>query len=107
MVSPHNIYLHVATDFGILGVLAALAAGIAALRLAVQVLRAPHLALYYGLACGLVAGVVGFAVYGFFESAVGGGPKVAGTWHYWVSPIPSVLAGLLVATARRLWVLDQ
>jgi O-antigen ligase len=94
--NPHNAFLQLWSDAGVLGALAGLYALVAGLRLALLVRRLPREHTRFGLAIGLLGAVVGAAVHGTFESAISAVvTDPSGTYHYIVSPLPWYVAGLL------------
>jgi len=94
--NPHNAFLQLWSDAGVLGALAGLYALVAGLRLALLVRRLPRENTRFGLAIGLLGAVVGAAVHGTFESAISAVvTDPSGTYHYIVSPLPWYVAGLL------------
>lgn len=98
---PHNAYLSLYADFGILGVLSLLVALIVAARLAWGILRSPRSSPWYGLGIGvLLAGVVTLLA-SLVESAPASVPLVAhGVYFYVVSPAGWFMAAFLVAAHR-------
>ena len=96
VTNPHNALLQLWADAGIFGALAALLALGTGLRLGARILRLPPGRQRFGLAVGLLGGVIGATVHGTFESAISGViADATSVYHYVVSPLPWVLAGLV------------
>jgi len=94
----HNAYLELYANTGLLGVLALAVALFVGTKLAWGIIRSPRNHPWYGFGVGVVLACVATLLVGIVESAPVGVPMVAeDTYYYLISPVPWILAGLLVA----------
>jgi len=94
---PHNAYLELYTNTGVLGLLAFFVSLVVGVRLGWDILRSPRSSLWYGLGVGVLLACLISASVGFVESAPVGIPLLgAEAYFYVVSPLPWMLAALLV-----------
>lgn len=99
----HNAYLELYANTGILGVLALVVALVVGGKLAWDIIRSPRNHPWYGFGVGVVMACVATLLVGIVESAPIGVPMVAeDTYLYLISPVPWILAGLLVAAKNLL-----
>ena len=100
---PHNAYLQLYADVGILGLVALILAIIVVVRLSWRILRSPRDNPWYGFGIGVVMAIAATAVASIVISASFGIP-VAGEcdYRYLASPILWVLGALLVIAYRSL-----
>lgn len=98
-----NAYLELYINTGVLGVVAFICFAAVVAKLAVDIIYSSRKHPYYGLGIGVLLAILATAVVSFVESAPFGFGMVTGgtTYSYILSPIPWLLAGLLVI-ARRL-----
>jgi hypothetical protein len=100
---PHNSYLELYANAGILGVMALVIFGVIALRLAWGILRAPRKHPWYGFGAGVILAIAITAVVGLIESAPAGIVLTGiDSYYYVISPLPWVLAIFLVLAHRLL-----
>ncbi|OGO09223.1 MAG: hypothetical protein A2Y61_03350 [Chloroflexi bacterium RBG_13_60_13] len=98
----HNAYLELYSNTGILGAIAFVVFLAIGLKLAWDIIRSPRDNPWYGFGVGVVLACAATLLVGVVESAPVGVPLVASdTYYYLISPVPWILAGLLVI-ARRL-----
>lgn len=98
-LSPHNAYLQLYADMGIVGTLALLGALVVGGRMAIDLLKASRADPWYGFAAGIVAAAVAVAVHGVFEGSPSGIiAETADGYLYTVSPVFAILAGLFART---------
>jgi len=94
----HNAYLELYANTGLFGALALVVALVVGARLAWRIIRSPRNHPWYGFGVGVVIACVATLLVGVVESAPTGVPLVAeDTYYYLISPVPWILAGLLVA----------
>lgn len=99
----HNAYLELYTNTGILGVLAAFIAIIISVRLMWDILCSKYKPLWTGFGLGLFFVVVYVALLAVLESSpFGFFVQMEYSYYYVVSPIPWLIASLLVVTHRML-----
>lgn len=97
----HNAYLELYSNTGIVGAIAFLFFLGIGLKLAWELVRSPHNHPWYGFGVGVVLACVATLLVGIVESAPIGVPLVASnTYYYLVSPVPWILAGLLVIAKK-------
>jgi hypothetical protein len=93
----HNAYLELYSNTGILGAIALVLFLGMGLKLAFDIIKSPRNNPWYGFGIGVVLACVATLMVGIVESAPTGVPLVASdTYYYLISPIPWILAGLLV-----------
>lgn len=98
----HNAYLELYSNTGIIGAIALLFFLAIGLKLAWDIIGSPRDNPWYGFGVGVVLACVATMLVGVVESAPVGVPLVASdTYYYLISPVPWILAGLLVI-ARKL-----
>jgi O-antigen ligase len=98
----HNAYLELYSNTGLLGAIAFVLFLAVGLKLARDIIRSPRDNPWYGFGVGVVLACAATLLVGVVESAPVGVPLVASdTYYYLISPIPWILAGLLVI-ARKL-----
>ncbi len=98
----HNAYLELYSNTGIVGGIAFILFLAVGLKLAWGLLRSPRDNPWYGFGVGVVLACAATLLVGVVESAPVGVPMVASdTYYYLVSPVPWILATLLVI-ARKL-----
>jgi hypothetical protein len=98
----HNAYLELYSNAGILGAIAFVFFLAIGIKLAWGLIRSPRDNPWYGFGVGVVLACVATLLVGVVESAPTGVPLVASdTYYYLISPVPWILAGLLVI-ARKL-----
>jgi len=97
---PHNAYLQLYADVGIVGALAFLCALAVLFKVAWKVFRSSASHHWRGFAIGILAAILAIGIHGLFEtSPVGIVAWGVGTYYYIVSPIFWILAGVLVRVA--------
>ncbi len=100
-LSPHNAYLQFYADMGVIGAAALLGALIVGGRMTAELAQTPRRDWLYGLAVGVVAAALAIGLHGLFEGAPAGIiAETADGYYYAVSPVPAILAGLLVVSLR-------
>jgi hypothetical protein len=99
----HNAYLELYVNTGVFGIIAFICFAAVVVKLAIDIIHSSRKNRYYGLSIGVLLAILAVALAGIVESAPFGFGIVRGGagYHYIFSPIPWVLAGLLVM-ARRL-----
>ncbi len=98
----HSLYLEIYANLGVPGMVAFVCALAAGAKVCADILYSDRKHPWYGFGAGVVLACVVTLALGFIESAPFGMPAiVGGVYHYLFSPIPCILAVLLV-TARRL-----
>ncbi|MBI4302311.1 MAG: O-antigen ligase family protein, partial [Chloroflexi bacterium] len=98
---PHNGYLELLLNYGILGATAGLYASVVVARLFWDILRCARGHPWFGFALGLLAAFLGTAFMAIFESSPMGIPAARmGRYFYTVSPLPWMLGGALVVVHR-------
>lgn len=98
----HNAYLELYSNTGIVGAIALLFFLGIGLKIAWDLVKSPRNHPWYGFGVGVVLACAATLLVGIVESAPVGVPLVASdTYYYLVSPVPWILAGLLVI-ARKL-----
>ncbi len=101
LTHPHNAYLELWCNAGVLGALALALALIIGTRLSLEILTSPRSRQAYGLGVGVVLALVITLLVGFVESAPMGAPHLAAeTYYYVISPIPCALLAFLVISHR-------
>ncbi len=99
----HSLYLELYANLGVLGIVAFLSAIVVGAKVCADILYVDRRHPWYGLGVGVVLACVVTLALGFIESAPLGMPAiVGGVYHYLFSPIPWLLAILLVTTRRLL-----
>ncbi len=99
----HNAYLELYANTGLLGALALAVALVVGAKLAWAIIRSPRNHPWYGFGIGVVMACVATLLVGVVESAPVGVPLVAeDTYYYLISPVPWILAGLLVSAHKLL-----
>ncbi len=102
---PHSAYLQLYTDTGVIGIVAFICAVMVGAILFADIIRSPRKHPYYGFGIGVVLAIAIVALDGTIEIAPYAIPWFSdshyGVHYYVLSPIPWLLAALLV-TARRL-----
>ncbi len=94
---PHNAYLELYCDTGVLGALALALALVIGARLSIGIITSPRSHPAYGLGIGVVLACIATLAVGLLESAPVGAPHLAAaTYYYVISPIPFALAAFLV-----------
>lgn len=94
----HNAYLELYANTGFLGILALVVTVAIGANLAWNIVRKPRSHPWYGFGIGVVTACVVTLLIGLVESAPVGVPLVGeDTYYYLVSPVPWILAGLLIA----------
>ena len=102
-LSPHNAYLQLYADMGIAGALTFLCALTIGGGIALNLLGSPGTHPWHGFAIGLLVAIVAIGIHGIFEASPAGIlAEGTHTYYYVVSPVFSILAGLLVRTQRIL-----
>ncbi len=97
----HNAYLELYANTGILGLLAFVSSFVIALKLALDIIRSPRKHPWYGFGIGALLACLAMLIVGIVDSAPIGVPLVGiDTYYYIVSPVPWLLAGLLVSAHR-------
>jgi len=100
--NPHNGFLQLYSDAGILGVFGTALALATGAYLAFNILKTKPANQGFLLAIGGVAGAAGYFVYAIFESAIGlTFADTSGQYHYIVSPFPWILAAFTVIGFRE------
>jgi O-antigen ligase len=98
----HNAYLELYVDTGVFGIIAFICFAAVVAKLAIDIIYSPRNSPYYGFGIGVLLAVLVTALVSTIESAPFGFGIISGSnYCYILSPIPWVLAGLLV-TARQL-----
>jgi len=98
----HNAYLELYSNTGVLGAIAFVFFLLIGLKLAWGLIKSPRNNPWYGFGVGVVLACAATLLVGVVESAPTGVPLVASdTYYYLISPVPWILAGLLVI-ARKL-----
>jgi hypothetical protein len=98
----HNIYVEIYANLGVFGIIAFVAILGAVFKVSADILYSDKKHPYYGFGVGVILAIIITLVVGFVESAPVCIPCiVGGVYHYVFSPIPWILAALLL-TARRL-----
>ncbi|MEK7280936.1 MAG: O-antigen ligase family protein [Chloroflexota bacterium] len=98
---PHNAYVQLYSDTGVIGLLALALALVVSAHLAWKVLRQGRGHPYFGLAVGIVLATVVTLAVGVVEAAPTGIPVVAKeAYHYVISPAAFLLGGMLVVLHR-------
>ncbi len=97
LTHPHNAYLELVCNAGVLGALSLAVALVIGTRLSLEIITSARRRPAYGLGIGVVlAGIVTLLV-GLVESAPMGAPHLgAQTYQYVICPIPGALAAFLV-----------
>ena len=97
----HNAYLELYSNTGIIGLIAlVLLLGIG-FKLALDIIKSPRNNPWYGFGIGVVLACIATLLVGIVESAPIGAPLTASdTYFYLVSPVPWILAGLLVIAKK-------
>lgn len=100
---PHNTYLEVYLNYGILGVLAAILVAVILIKLGWDILHSSRIHPWYGFGCGVLLAIFAIAIMGFFESAPMGIPaQDANAYYYAVSGVPWLLGGILIVIHQLL-----
>jgi len=101
--NPHNAYLMLYTDMGILGALTAFLAFTILMITMVKLWKRPRNQPVYGMAVGIVAGLIALGIHGVFEAS---GAAIwldgAGGYHYLASPAPWFVAGNLAIAIKKM-----
>jgi O-antigen ligase len=101
--NPHNAYLQLYSDMGIVGAIAFVYALVVLFKMGLKMLSSSRVHPWYGFAVGILAAILAISIHAIFEtSPVGILAEGAGTYYYIASPIFWVLAGLLVRSKRVL-----
>ncbi len=102
LTHPHNAYLELWCNAGILGALALALAIVIGTRLSLEIVASSRGRPAYGLGVGVVLALIVTLLVSIVESAPMGAPHLgAETYYYVISPIPCALMAFLVV-ARRL-----
>jgi hypothetical protein len=104
LLQAHNAYLELYLDTGVFGIVALICFVAVIAKLAVDIIYSSREHPYYGFGIGVLLAILAVAVVSFLESApFGFGILSTGgaSYDYVLSPIPWILAALLVI-ARRL-----
>jgi hypothetical protein len=100
---PHNAYLELYCDTGILGVIAAFLALVIAGRLAFDILRSSRAHPWYGFGIGLIIAILVTLLAGVIETAPFGTPiMLNATYRFLILPMPWLLGAGLVLVHRVL-----
>jgi hypothetical protein len=98
---PHNGYLSLYADTGVLGLLALAIAVIVGAKLSLDIVTSPHSHPWYGFGVGVILACLVTLLVAFLESAPVGVPLVAAnTYYYVISPIGWLLCALMVIAHR-------
>ena len=98
---PHNGYLSLYADTGILGLLALAIAIIVGVKLSLDIIMSPRSHPWHGFGVGVILACLVTLLVAVVESAPVGVPLVAAdTYYYVISPIPWILCCLLVIAHR-------
>ena len=101
LTHPHNAYLELFCNTGVLGALALALALIIGTRLSLDIITSPRSRPAYGLGIGVVLACIVTLLVGIVESAPMGAPHLAAeTYYYVICPIPCALLAFLVVTHR-------
>ena len=104
---PHNAYLEVFANFGILGAVALVISLVLGIKIMWEIVRAPRNNNWYGFGIGLVLAAIAIVIVAMVESSPIGipieGPE---DYFYLVSPLPWVMAALLVIVHKLLYKQD-
>lgn len=99
----HNAYLELFINNGFLGLVALTCFLAVGNKLTIDIIYSPKSNLYYGFGIGVILASLAILLVSFLESApFGFGFLHGGSYHYIVSPIPFILAGVLVIVHRLL-----
>jgi O-antigen ligase len=99
----HNAYLELYINIGVIGVIALICFVVVGAKLGSDIIHSLKKHPYYGLGIGVLLAIVAVALASVFESASFGLPVVIGDAYYYVlSPIPLLLAALLVIAHQLL-----
>jgi hypothetical protein len=98
---PHNAYLELYANAGVLGALAFIVCLIVTVRLSWDMLRSSRIGPWYGLGVGVVLSFLIAALVGLVESAPVGIPLVGtNAYFYVVSPLPWLMLSFMVVAHR-------
>jgi O-antigen ligase len=101
---PHNAYLQLYSDTGILGIMACVIGLIIGGKLAWQVLRANRDSNYYGITVGIVAGLIAGGIYALIDDNLNVLFPFKNEYLYFTVPLLWLWAALLVVSHKRLMV---
>lgn len=100
---PHNSYLELYMNYGILGIAAAALVAVIIVKLGWDILRSSRKHPWFGFGCGVLLAIVATALVGLIESAPMGMPATGtNAFHYVVSPVPWILGAILIVGHRIL-----
>jgi O-antigen ligase len=103
MVSgPHNAYLELYSDTGVLGVIAFILAAVISVRLCRQILSSYRLSPYYGIAVGAIAGIIAGGAHAFVDMNFSVFTPSEGNYLYFCVPLLWLWAALLVVSCHHL-----
>lgn len=101
LTHPHNAYLELWCNTGVLGALALALAIIIGAWLSLEIITWPRRRQAYGLGIGVVLALIITLLVGIVESAPMGAPHLgAETYCYVISPVPGALMAFLVVAHR-------
>jgi hypothetical protein len=101
LTHPHNAYLELFCNTGVLGALSLALTLFIGTRLSLEIITSPRHRPAYGLGIGVVLACIVTLLVGIVESAPVGAPHLAAeTYYYVICPIPCALLAFLVVTHR-------
>jgi hypothetical protein len=101
LTHPHNAYIELYCNTGILGALSLALALFIGTKLSLDIITSPRSRPAYGLGIGVVLACIVTLLVGIVESAPVGAPHLAAeTYYYVICPIPCALLAFLVVTHR-------
>jgi O-antigen ligase len=101
-ISPHNAYLQLYSDTGILGIIAAIIAAIMSFRLMWQILHNSKDSPFYGLALGIIAGIIAGGIHALVDVNTNVMIPVDEGYLYFAVPFLWLWASLLVVSHHHL-----
>jgi O-antigen ligase len=104
---PHNAYLQLYSDTGALGLLALIIAGIISIRLIWQIVHSNKNSLSYGIALGIIAGIVSGGIHALVDVNTNVMIPIGKEHLYFAVPLLWLWAALLVVCHRRLLTHDR
>ena len=99
---PHNAYLELYSDTGLLGVIALVVAAIFGVKLIRQIARAGRDNHIFGITIGIIAGLIAGGIHGIVDDNANVLVNIGNEYLYFAVPLLWLWAALLVVSSQRL-----